>query len=333
MGDTQFRRALFGYNTADVERFLAETTGERERLNDALGRVEALMAELQDGPKAILEAAQREAAQIRANAEREAARMLLPPAPPPPAPLPPVVTVPLTPPAARVAAVPAVPPVSSISALPVLPVAPEEEAEETEEQEDDEQETSQTAEFLQPFVTEELLASSSAARQEPKWDAEFLHPTPQRQWHKWRVAALAVGCAALLGFLSVHFKNQFATVPAKVQASSLATPVTPPRASNIEPVTALDAAPKSMTLTISAVKPCWIRMAVDNTPPVERVLQPSETLVLHALDKASLRVGDAGAIKLLINSRPARPLGNNGEVVNRLITMENYASLLVEESS
>jgi len=74
-------------------------------------------------------------------------------------------------------------------------------------------------------------------------------------------------------------------------------------------------------------------MTVDDTPPVERVLQPSETLVLHALDKASLRVGDAGAIKLLINSHPARPLGNNGEVVNRLITMENYGSFLAEGSS
>ena len=333
MGDTQFRRALFGYNRADVERFLAETTDERERLNNALERVEVLMAELQDGPKAILEAAHREAAAIKANAEREAARILLPPAPvPPPAPLPSVITVPVTSPAASVAAVPVLPPVPALSAQPVMPVPPVELEEEEQTEEDDEQARSQSASFLQPFVAEELLASS--VRQEPKWDVEFLHPTPPSQWRRWRVAALAVGCAALLGFLSVHFRNQFATVPAKVQSSSLAAPVTTPRTANIEPVAALDAsAPKSMTLTISAEKACWIRMTIDDTQPVERVLQPSETLVLHALDKASLRVGDAGAIKLLINSRPARPLGNNGEVVNRLITMENYASFLTQESS
>jgi hypothetical protein len=184
------------------------------------------------------------------------------------------------------------------------------------------------------FVTEEMLAPPSSVRQEPKWDVEFLHPAPPSQWHKLRLAGLAVGCAALLGFLSVHFRDRFAIVPAKVQAGSLGAPATTPGPANIEPVAALDAAaPKSMTLTISAVKPCWIRMAVDDTPPVERVLQPSETLVLHALDKASLRVGDAGAIKLLINSRPARPLGNNGEVVNRLITMENYGTFLAQESS
>jgi len=337
MGDRQFRQALFGYNKEDVERYLAQTTEERGRLNDALARVETLMAELQEGPMAIIEAAHRQAAEIKASAEREAARHLNPPSPPTP-----VVTVPVTSavtPSAPVAVLPATPDVPAVHAapvaasfpvipppliLPALPVLPEI-AEHP------------TASFLQPFVPEDLPtpSSPSSGRQEPAWDVEFLHPNPPSQWRRFRVAGLAVGCAALLGFLSVHFRDRFAIVPAKVQASSIAAPIAVPAAPAAAPAAApVDAdAPKSMTLTISAEKPCWIRMTVDGTPPVERVLQPSETLVLHALDKASLRVGDAGAIKLLINSRPAKPLGANGEVVNRLITMENYTSFLAAETT
>ena len=320
MGDRQFRRALYGYNKADVERYLEQTTEERGRLNDALARVETLMAELQEGPMAIIEAAHRQAAEIKASAEREAARHLNSPNLPEP-----VVTVPVASIVTPSAPAPVIPPLSSLPVLAVLPEIPEH----------------PTASFLQPFVPDEFptpsppSSSPSSVRQEPAWDVEFLHPNPPSQWRKFRVAGLAVGCAALLGFLSVHFRDQFAIVPAKVQASSVAAPIAAAKAPVAEPAPApvnVEAA-KSMTLTISADKPCWIRMAVDGTPPVERVLQPSETLVLHALDKASLRVGDAGAIKLLINSRPARPLGANGEVVNRLITMENYTSFLAQESS
>ncbi len=296
------------------------TTEERERLTDALRRVEALMAELQEGPKAIIEAAKRQAAQITANAEREARNLITPASPGPvassvraestatvsPVPTPPAVE----PPPPVVPSPPVTPTLLGLSDSTAATDRP-------------------AASSLQPLATEELSEPPPTNR-EPAWDVEFLHPNPPSMWRKARIGFLAVTCAALLGFLSVRFRDQFAVIPANVQTNSVAAPaaVQMTRNAEVSGEPAEPAAPKSMTLTISAEKTCWIRMAVDGTQPVERTLRPSETLVLHALDSASIRVGDAGAIKLFINSRPARPLGRSGEVVSRLITMENHASYL-----
>ena len=85
-------------------------------------------------------------------------------------------------------------------------------------------------------------------------------------------------------------------------------------------------------LTISALKPCWIRTIVDGGQQMERVLQANDTVMLHATNEVLLRVGDASALSLLVNNRPIRALGRSGEVVTQLITRENYASLLQPES-
>jgi len=90
--------------------------------------------------------------------------------------------------------------------------------------------------------------------------------------------------------------------------------------------------PQTLMLTISAVKPCWIRTVVDGGQQMERVLQANDTVMLHATNEVLLRVGDASALSLLINNRPIKPLGRRGEVVTQLITRTNYASLLQPES-
>ena len=64
---------------------------------------------------------------------------------------------------------------------------------------------------------------------------------------------------------------------------------------------------------------------------MERLLQPYETVVLHARDEAFLRISDAAAVSLLINNQPAKSLGADGEIVTRLITRTNYSSYLSNE--
>jgi hypothetical protein len=68
---------------------------------------------------------------------------------------------------------------------------------------------------------------------------------------------------------------------------------------------------------------------VDGTRQLERLLKRGETVVLVARREAVLRIGDAGALTLLLNGQRTRPLGVPGEVVSPRITPANYASFLV----
>src|SRR5205823_14823780 len=88
------------------------------------------------------------------------------------------------------------------------------------------------------------------------------------------------------------------------------------------------AAADSLLITLTARSACWVRSTVDGKEPVERLLRPNDTILLHAKDEVVLRVGDAGALSLLINSRPAKSLGAPGEVVATRITRTNFATFL-----
>jgi hypothetical protein len=66
---------------------------------------------------------------------------------------------------------------------------------------------------------------------------------------------------------------------------------------------------------------------------MQRMLKPAETIILYAHDEAVLRLGDAGAVSVLINNRPARPLCADGEVTTQRITRANYSSFLAGDSS
>jgi hypothetical protein len=55
--------------------------------------------------------------------------------------------------------------------------------------------------------------------------------------------------------------------------------------------------------------------------------------MLRANNEAVLRAGDAGALSVLINSRVAKPLGTDGEVVTARITSGNYLSFLAADGN
>lgn len=103
------------------------------------------------------------------------------------------------------------------------------------------------------------------------------------------------------------------TLPAKTQASPLQTAA--PHAADL-------------TMTLAAQRACWISTLVDGAQPMERLLKPGESLMLHAREEVLLKIGDAGAVSLVINNRSAKPLGRDGEVVTKRIKRTNYSSFL-----
>ena len=107
-------------------------------------------------------------------------------------------------------------------------------------------------------------------------------------------------------------------------ASSATTPVATPAASDgataLPGVTspASSVLPQPLQLTLTATEDCWIGLDVGGDRVENRVLKKGESFSIVARQNASLAVGNAGGLLVAIDSGPARPLGNRGEVKRNL---------------
>lgn len=88
---------------------------------------------------------------------------------------------------------------------------------------------------------------------------------------------------------------------------------------------------QGLLLTLTARRSCWVGTSIDGGQPLERLLAADETILLRADKEVLLRVGDAGALSLMINSQPAKPLGGSGQVTTARITRANYAAFLTSD--
>ena len=173
--------------------------------------------------------------------------------------------------------------------------------------------------------------------QRPVWSSPLLY------------GAFAVGL--LCGFLLAVLLRTPQALPADevavVDPSLLETPPvadqpesTAPRSTDAEEVspaqtaepaaasTDVDAATEDLVLTLKTHRDCWLSIRVDGGETVERLLSADETVVLQVEEEATLRIGDAAALLLLINDQPTRSLGADGQVVVLRITPSNYQTFL-----
>ena len=72
--------------------------------------------------------------------------------------------------------------------------------------------------------------------------------------------------------------------------------------------------PQPLQLTLTATEDCWIGLDVGGDRVENRVLKKGESFSITARQNALLAVGNAGGLLVAIDSGPARPLGNRGEV-------------------
>jgi hypothetical protein len=84
-------------------------------------------------------------------------------------------------------------------------------------------------------------------------------------------------------------------------------------------------APVSVTLSLEALRPAWIRAIVDGRPDAGRMLRAGETQEFTGRSIA-LRVGDAGAVRVSVNGGEAVTLGRDGQVVNREFALDPSAA-------
>jgi cytoskeletal protein RodZ len=187
------------------------------------------------------------------------------------------------------------------------------------------------------------------SRKEKSWQSEpeakradvSLPPLPS--WVKWAGAAFAVALPLAL---------LLRALPASTGAP---TPFPPPRAEPVAPSShplspfsnagyaerqppgaAIETASSpfsaesgddegKLRLVLSVEESCWLEIASDGQVVVSGLKEQGFRQEVVALRELRLWVGNAGGVKLLLNDRPAKPLGRSGQVRKDLtITLDNY---------
>jgi DivIVA domain-containing protein len=310
-----FRFKWRGYDREQVDEFLRQTAADRQRLQEGLAQLEAYMAShARQTSHAALEVAEREAHDIRARAQEQAERHL-------------------------------------------REAAKRAEALVSERLEENRLEINRLV-TLRREVASCLETSIGALR--TATDLLALTETPAEaapvpvlarpsaastrlaiccQWIlKQRAAALAASAVVVCVLLAVlmlgvgggDVPSAAVDVPAQ-QASAAPAVVSAPPADR--PSTPLPEPINGLVLTLTARRSSWISTSIDGGHRLDRLLKPDETIMLRANNEAVLRAGDAGALSVLINSRVAKPLGTDGEVVTARITSGNYLSFLAADGN
>jgi DivIVA domain-containing protein len=292
-GSPAFRISWRGYNCADVDEFLRQTAADRQRLQEDLAQLEAVMATSGDERREMerLAAVRRDVAsclETSIGALRTATGLLASAAPP----------------------VTAHPP-SPIRALT---------AHVTIEQPPDVGSRFDTLASLRPALKLPSWQWPAAARRKPVLVGLA------------SVAALMFAgfmyqnqpsATEIPGGQTPEVRTADAPQAAPAPAPSLEAPV-----AETAPPAPVPAREDGLVLTVTARRACWIGSTLDGGQRLEKMLAPNETIMLRATNEAVLRIGDASAISVLINNQPTRSLGATGQVVTHRITKANYRNLL-----
>jgi cytoskeletal protein RodZ len=83
-----------------------------------------------------------------------------------------------------------------------------------------------------------------------------------------------------------------------------------------------------MVLEFDLTGDCWVQISIDGANPVARLYRAGEHQRVEATREVLLDVGNAGALRLEIDGKPARSLGGDGARVRTRITRENAATFL-----
>lgn len=79
-----------------------------------------------------------------------------------------------------------------------------------------------------------------------------------------------------------------------------------------------------VVLKLSATERTWLSVSSNGKEIFAGILQPSESKTLTGLDRATMRVGNAGGIEVRWNGKVVSPLGTRGQVLTIRITPEDF---------
>jgi hypothetical protein len=136
--------------------------------------------------------------------------------------------------------------------------------------------------------------------------------SPQKKTHlKYFLIPSLILCLAI-ALASMQFKRPPAPQPPAI------IPVEPAKKNLSDQVSA------QQVLEIKAHDPTWLQVISDKTQSQELMMRPGESVTWHAKNCFSLKIGNAGGIKVLFNGKDIGKLGEKGQVI-KLSLPENGA--------
>ena len=79
---------------------------------------------------------------------------------------------------------------------------------------------------------------------------------------------------------------------------------------------------KKLSLKAEFVGDCWIQVLGDNKVVFEGMAKNKDKFEWLAENEFSLKIGNAGAVKLNLNDKDLGSLGKNGEVIDKTFTKD-----------
>ena len=143
----------------------------------------------------------------------------------------------------------------------------------------------------------------------------------------WSVVGLAIVLLGCSGFYAWWKRSpepvRAAALPsAPILAVKATAPVVVQPDQSDQPATVEGAG--GVVLKLSATERTWLSVSSDGKEIFAGILQPSESKTLTGLDRATMKVGNAGGIEVRWNGKVLAPLGTRGQVLTIRITPEDY---------
>jgi hypothetical protein len=180
-----------------------------------------------------------------------------------------------------------------------------------------------------PAIVDEVVPSASVESALVPAPIAAFRVAPR--WKRIPMIPAAAGAAIAIVAAIVLIGRPWATSPSRsgAQNSGSAHTVTrnpESRVPNAEPrmPTAAHSGSAAVAATgvngeLTAIRRVWVRIITDGDR-VERELPEGTRVPLHAQRTLTLRIGDAGAVKMVVDNRDQGALGRDGEVVVRTFT-------------
>jgi hypothetical protein len=80
-------------------------------------------------------------------------------------------------------------------------------------------------------------------------------------------------------------------------------------------------------LKVEAVETVWVRVLADGVRVLEGTLRAGDHRPIHAREKVTMRLGNAGGVRLALNGEPLPPVGPRGHVRSLLVTPDGMLVL------
>jgi cytoskeleton protein RodZ len=146
-----------------------------------------------------------------------------------------------------------------------------------------------------------------------------------------QMIAIAVIVIAAVAYLGLHNRSRSAVAPTATVATApphqdtTTVPIATSGGAAPEPIAAESS---ELKIDLVATGECWISAAVDEQPPIRRLMQAGERVTVTPHVNLTLRVGDPGTFQLMVNGVAGKPLGQPATPVTIRITPQNARDYL-----